>query len=106
MARLRHNNGASGIRKAPESMWERAGARAGDGAGALFASLDAQDAQDTQNPIAATTAHMRAAAAVNQAHERGAQALEWVAAQIRAGAWNSAIAALVAEASNLLDEQG
>ncbi len=87
-------------------MWERAGARAGDGAGALFASLDAQDAQDTQNPIAATTAHMRAAAAVNQAHERGAQALEWVAAQIRAGAWNSAIAALVAEASNLLDEQG
>lgn len=105
MSRLRQNNGASGVRKAPHSMWERAGARAGDGAGALFASLDAQDAQEAQNPLAATMAHQRAAAAVNQAHEQGAQALEQVAAQIRAGAWNSAIAALVADATNFLDEQ-
>lgn len=106
MARFRHNNGASGIRQAPQSMWERAGARAGDGAGALFASLDAQDAQEAQNPLASMAAHQRAAAAVNQAHEQGAQALEQVAALIRAGAWSSAIASLVAEATSLLDDQG
>jgi hypothetical protein len=107
MARLRQSGGASGVRKVPHSLWERAGARAGDGAGALFASLDAQDAQDALSagaaPLDGASRQASQSAQSAQAREQGALALERVAAQIRAGAWSAAIAALVASAGALLD---
>ena len=95
MAHIRHRGGASGVRKVPRSLWERAGAQAGDGAGALFASLDAQDAAEAAEALQA--------AGTSQAHEQGALALERLATAIRSGAWNAEIAALVASANRLLD---
>lgn len=95
MARIRQSGGASGVRKAPRSLWERAGARAGNGAGALFARLDAQDAQDAQR-AATPDAHQA------QAREQGARTLERLAAAMRAGAWNAELAALVARAESAL----
>lgn len=72
---------ARGQRKAGErrSLLERAGARAGEGASLLFAKLDAE----------------------SKHNERGAAALERVAARIRAGAWSRELAALVARAEEL-----
>jgi hypothetical protein len=93
MARLRQSGGASGVRKVSHSLWERAGARAGNGAGALFASLDAQDAQEQAGA---------AGASPTQPREQAALTLERLAAQIRAGAWSAEIAALVAAASAAL----
>ncbi len=99
MARIRQSGGASGLRKVPRSLWERAGARAGDGAGALFASLDAQDAQAT---AAGAAPLAEAAPQPDPAREQGARALERLAARIRAGAWSAEIAALVARVASLL----
>ncbi len=105
MAHVRQSRGASGVRKVPRSLWEQAGARAGDGAGALFARLDAQDAQDAQDAPTLETPAVRAPSAqrmaVSEAREQGAQALERAAAAIRAGAWNAALAELVAAAVDL-----
>ena len=91
MAHGRQSGGASGVRKIPRSLWERAGASVGDGAGALFARLDAQDAQD--------------ALAANQTHEDAALALERLAAEVRTGAWSPEIEALASRAQELLDER-
>lgn len=96
MAHGRQSGGASGSRKVPRSLWERAGARVGDGAGALFARLDAQDAQDAQD--------VRTEAA-GQTREHAALALERLAAEVRAGAWSAEIAALATSALELLDER-
>jgi hypothetical protein len=96
MARLRQSGGASGVRKVSHSLWERAGARAGNGAGALFASLDAQDAQEQAGA---------AGAGPTQPREQAALTLEHLAAQIRAGAWSVEIAALVAAASAAISTQ-
>ena len=99
MARLRQNGAASGARKvpaAPHALWERAGARTGRGADALFDRLDAQNAQDAQEAQAA-------AATSAAAREQAALALEALAAQIRAGAWGNEIAAVVATARAALD---
>ena len=94
----------------PRSLWARAGERAGDGAGALFARLDAQDAQDaldalnaqgvgeSQTPQALQDHRALQAA---QAREQAAATLERLAARIRSGAWSDDIAALVARASRL-----
>lgn len=100
MARIRQNGGASGVRKVSQSMWERAGERAGDGAGALFARLDAQDAQDALDTQ--ELARINATKA-RETHEAEAETLERLAAHIRAGGWTPAIAALVANAASLLD---
>jgi hypothetical protein len=103
MARLRQSGGASGVRKVPHSLWERAGERAGDGAGALFARLDAQDAQDAQDALNAQEQTAVAADQTrDQARTQAALTLERLAAQIRAGAWSAEIAALVAAAHNAL----
>lgn len=91
MARQRQGQGAS------RSLWERAGARAGDGAGALFARLDAQDALDAQETREAS------AAQDSQARERAAATLERLAALVRAGEWSDEIATLVARAGRLSD---
>jgi predicted kinase len=99
MARLGQNGAASGARKvpaAPHALWERAGARTGRGADALFDRLDAQNAQDAQE--AQATAATSAAA-----REQAALALEALAARIRAGAWGEEIAAAVATARAALD---
>ena len=96
MARLRQSGGASGVRKVPQSLWERAGERAGNGAGALFARLDAQDAQD------ALDAQAQTAVAADQTRAQAALTLERLAAQIRAGAWSAEIAALVMAARTAL----
>lgn len=107
MAHIRQRGASSGVRKAPRSLWERAGAQAGDGAGALFARLDAQAAQDAQDTddtaVAQPEAPLARVAALRPAHEQGAQALERVAAEIRAGVWNAAVAALVADALDALE---
>lgn len=104
MAHIRQRGASSGVRKAPRSLWERAGAQAGDGAGALFARLDAQAAQDTDDTaVAQPEAPLARVAALRPAHEQGAQALERVAAEIRAGVWNAAVAALVADALDALE---
>lgn len=98
----RHRQGPN----TPRSLWERAGARAGDGAGALFASLDAQDALDAQGAPAAQDDQAAAAVAPDrdiQARQRAASVLERLAARIRAGAWNDDIAALSARAARLTD---
>jgi hypothetical protein len=100
----RHRQGHSASR----SLWERAGARAGDGAGALFASLDAQDALDALpiSPIAGDASPNPASVPSTrdiQARERAATILERLAARIRAGAWNDGIAALIARATHLTD---
>ncbi|HEX8997850.1 MAG TPA: hypothetical protein VF812_17610 [Ktedonobacterales bacterium] len=94
MAHLRQSGASSGVRKAPRSLWERAGAQAGNGAGALFARLDAQSALPDES-----VAHV---SAVSEARAQGALTLERVAAEIRAGAWNTALAALVADATDAL----
>jgi hypothetical protein len=99
MARLRQSGGASGVRKVPQSLWERAGERAGNGAGALFARLDAQDAQDAQDALDALE---QTAVAADQTRAQAALTLERLAAQIRAGAWSAEIAALVTAAHNAL----
>jgi hypothetical protein len=91
MARQRQGQGAS------RSLWERAGARAGDGAGALFARLDAQDAIDARD-----TRETRAAQDL-QARERVAATFERLAARIRAGEWSDELAALAAHAARLSD---
>ena len=96
MAHRRQSGGASGVRKVPRSLWEQAGARAGDGAGALFARLDAQDAQDAQEARAL---------AMGQTQDEAARTLERLAAEIRAGAWSAEIAALVATARGLLGKK-
>jgi predicted kinase len=98
MARLRQNGAASGARKvpaAPHALWERAGARTGRGADALFDRLDAQNAQDAQEAQAAATSAA--------AREQAALALETLATRIRAGAWSDEIAAAVATARAALD---
>jgi hypothetical protein len=100
MARLRQSGGASGVRKVPQSLWERAGERAGDGAGALFARLDAQDAQDALDAQEQTA--VAADQTRGQARTQAALTLERLAGQIRAGAWSAEIAALVAAAHNAL----
>ncbi len=87
----RQRQGQSGAR----SLWARAGERAGDGAGALFARLDAQDALDTQELTHTQTAQDL------QAREQAAATLERLAARIRSGAWSDDIAALVARAESL-----
>ena len=94
MAHGRQSGGASGVRKVPRSLWEQAGARVGDGAGALFARLDAQDTHDAQ------------AATESQSREDAALALERLAAEIRAGIWSAEHAALAAETLRLLGERG
>jgi DNA-binding GntR family transcriptional regulator len=103
MARLRQSGGASGVRKVPQSLWERAGERAGNGAGALFARLDAQDAQDAQDALDALEQTAVAADQTrDQTRAQAALTLERLAAQIRAGAWSAEIAALVTAAHNAL----
>lgn len=109
MTRKRQSMGASGARKAAQSMWERAGAQAGDGAGALFASLDAQDAQDAHDPQDAqpsqptqATQSTRTSAAPHP-REQAARSLERLAEIIRAGVWSAELAALVAAADDLLE---
>ena len=94
MARQRQGQGAS------RSLWERAGARAGDGAGALFARLDAQDARDAKD--ARDTRETRAAQDL-QARERAAATFERLAARIRAGEWSDELAALAAHVARLND---
>ena len=101
MARLRQNGAASGARKvpaAPHALWERAGARTGRGADALFDRLDAQNAQDAQEIQEA-----QAAATSATTREQAALALEALAARVRAGAWGNEIAAVVATARAALD---
>ena len=99
----RQRQGQNGSR----SLWARAGERAGDGAGALFASLDAQDALDALDPQdapaapAAQDAGETRAAQGLQAREQGAATLDRLAARIRAGAWSEEIAALVERAGRL-----
>jgi hypothetical protein len=97
MARQRQGQGA------PRSLWERAGARAGDGAGALFARLDAQDAQDALDTRETRETREASAAQVTQARERAAATLERLAARVRAGEWSDELAALVARAARLSD---
>ena len=103
MAQKRQGGGASGSRKGAQSLWERAGARAGDGAGALFASLDAQDALDGQSMQDGQTAQTTRATTRGHAREQAALSLERLAAVIRAGVWSAELAALVAAADDLLD---
>ena len=105
MAQKRQGGGAAGSRKSAQSLWERAGARAGDGAGALFASLDAQNALDGQDMRDEQTSQTAHATARVHAHEQAAQSLERLAALIRAGVWNAALAELVAAADDLLEER-
>lgn len=95
MARLRQKGAASGGPQPPQTLWERAGARTGKGAEALFDRLDAQNAQNAQEVIAAN------AAAVSR--EQAALALERLAAQIRTGAWSAEIEAVVTAARAALD---
>lgn len=90
----RQRQGQSGAR----SLWARAGERAGDGAGALFARLDAQDALDAQE---LTQAHTAQDLQTLQAREQAAATLERLAARIRSGAWSADIAALAARAELL-----
>jgi hypothetical protein len=87
MARLRQKGAASGGPQAPQTLWERAGARTGKGAEALFDRLDAQNAQSVRDAAQA------------------ALTLERLAAQIRAGAWSAEIAEAVAAARAALDQQ-
>ena len=101
MARQRQGQGG------PRSLWARAGERVGDGAGALFARLDAQDALDAQEALDAQdtrdpqpTQSLRDFQGA-QNRERSAATLERLAARIRAGAWSEEIAALVARAAYL-----
>jgi hypothetical protein len=84
------------------SLWKRAGERAGDGAGALFARLDAQDAQDSRN--AQDTREAAPAMRDTQERERAAAALDRLAARVRAGAWSAEIASLAARAAQLSGE--
>ncbi len=79
-------------RSGPRSLWARAGERAGDGAGALFARLDAQDTSQAQ---------LAQDLLDGQSRERAAATLERLAAHVRAGAWSDEIAALVARAEDL-----
>lgn len=105
MAQKRQSGSAAGSRKVSQSLWERAGARAGDGAGALFASLDAQDALDGQDMRDGQTTQTTHSTTRVHAREQAARSLERLAALIRAGAWNAALAALVAAADDILDER-
>lgn len=114
MTRKRQHGGASGAQKAAQSMWERAGAQAGDGAGALFARLDAQDAQDTHNPQDihgpqdtrdGQTPPTARASAPGHPRERAAHSLERLAELIRAGVWSAELAALVAATDDLLERR-
>jgi hypothetical protein len=95
MARQRQGHGGS------RSLWARAGERVGNGAGALFAQLDAQDARDAQDALSAQDARGAQDARELQAREQGALTLERLAARIRGGVWNGDIAALVARAERL-----
>ncbi|MDE3229625.1 MAG: hypothetical protein KGO05_07070 [Chloroflexota bacterium] len=108
MTRKRQHGGASGAQKAAQSMWERAGAQAGDGAGALFARLDAQDAQDTHGPQDTRdgqTPPTARASAPGHPRERAAHSLERLAELIRAGVWSAELAALVAATDDLLERR-
>ena len=105
MARKQQGGGASGARKGSQSLWERAGARAGDGAGALFASLDAQDALDGQDMRDGQTAQTTRVTTRGHTREQAALSLERLAAAIRAGVWSAELAALVAAADDILDER-
>ena len=101
----RQRQGQSGSR----SLWARAGERAGDGAGALFARLDAQDALDALDARDALDAQDSQGVGEPQtsqgfqAREQAAVTLERLAARIRAGAWSEEIAALIERASRLRD---
>jgi hypothetical protein len=80
------------------SLWKRAGERAGDGAGALFAQLDAQDARasiDAQGQQVPQDYHQIQERA---ARAGGAAALVRLAERIRAGHWNDEIAEIVRRA--------
>lgn len=86
------------------SLWKRAGERAGDGAGALFARLDAQDArnalaaqerQGDQDDQGIQDVQERQYAV---ARAQGAAALERLATRIRAGFWNAEIAEIARQA--------
>jgi hypothetical protein len=106
MARLRQNGAASGARKvpaAPHALWERAGARTGRGADALFERLDAQNAQDAQDAQREAQEAQAAAASHAAAREQAALALETLAARIRAGAWGDEIATAAAAVRAALD---
>lgn len=105
MTRKRQNLGATGARKAAQSMWERAGAQAGDGAGALFASLDAQDTLDTHDLREGPTPQTARVGAAGHPREQAARSLERLAEAIRAGVWSAELAALVAAADDLLEER-
>lgn len=91
--------------RGPRSLWERAGARAGDGAGALFARLDAQDALEAQGASGAQSVQVSRpdpqGAQAAQPREAAAAALDRLAARIRAGAWSDEIAALATLAARL-----
>jgi hypothetical protein len=77
------------------SLWKRAGERAGDGAGALFAQLDAQDAR---NELDAHGQQDHQGHQQIQERVRGAAALVRLAERIRAGQWNDEIAEIVRRA--------
>ncbi|HEX9036171.1 MAG TPA: hypothetical protein VF808_04190 [Ktedonobacterales bacterium] len=98
----RYRQGPRGAR-ALRSLWARAGERAGNGAGALFARLDAQDARDAAESQAAIGApqDFRPELQVAQAREQAAATLERLAARIRLGAWNADLAALTERAARL-----
>ena len=103
--------------RAPRSLWERAGASAGDGASALFARLDAQDALDGRPDTQEATAlspeqpsqdvqrdvqwDVQWDVQAAPTREAAAAALEHLAARIRAGAWSDEIAALAVLAARL-----
>lgn len=104
-----YRQGPRGRRGALRSLWARAGERAGDGAGALFARLDAKDAQDAQGiegiqSIQGAPAP-QAAASAEQARAAAAT-FERLAARIRAGAWSGELAALAARAARLERDEG
>jgi hypothetical protein len=102
-----YRQGPRGRRGALRSLWARAGERAGDGAGALFARLDAKDAQDAQGIQGIQGAPVtQAAASVEQTRAEAAATFERLAARIRAGAWSSELAALAARAARLERDEG
>lgn len=80
------------------SLWKRAGERAGDGAGALFAQLDAQDARAALDVYAQQDYQDHQEIQERAARAQGAVALERLAERIRAGHWNEEIAEIVRRA--------
>ncbi|HEX8732518.1 MAG TPA: hypothetical protein VF725_10730 [Ktedonobacterales bacterium] len=105
MTRKRQHGGATGAHKAAQSMWERAGAQAGDGAGALFASLDAQDGLDTHDVRDGQIPQPVRTSTPGHPRERAALSLERLAELIRAGVWSAELAELVAAADDLLEQR-